>query len=98
LEKRKLSHEEEEAEEIKKEVHKKETKEDEKHHKDDEGNEENVVEDPIDILKRNLSAFFSKAHLDTINLADKMFYELKRLYYVTPTNYIELVNGYVHLL
>jgi dynein heavy chain len=27
-----------------------------------------------------------------------MFRELKRLYYVTPTNYIELVKGYVSLL
>jgi len=27
-----------------------------------------------------------------------MFKELKRLYYVTPTNYIELVKGYVDLL
>lgn len=27
-----------------------------------------------------------------------MFKELKRLYYVTPTNYIELVKGYNDLL
>lgn len=27
-----------------------------------------------------------------------MFKELKRLYYVTPTNYIELVKGYCELL
>jgi len=27
-----------------------------------------------------------------------MFLELKRLYYVTPTNYIELVMGYNDLL
>lgn len=27
-----------------------------------------------------------------------MLIELKRLYYVTPTNYIELVKGYVALL
>lgn len=33
-----------------------------------------------------------------MNLADKMLKELKRLYYVTPTNYIELVKGYTELL
>lgn len=27
-----------------------------------------------------------------------MYEELKRRYYVTPTNYVELVKGYVHLL
>ena len=27
-----------------------------------------------------------------------MFSQLKRMYYVTPTNYIELVKGYVELL
>jgi dynein heavy chain len=31
-------------------------------------------------------------------LAEKMWKELKRIYYVTPTNYIELVKGYVELL
>ena len=32
------------------------------------------------------------------NLAQKMFSELKRTYYVTPTLYIDYVNGYNILL
>ena len=33
-----------------------------------------------------------------MELSDKMFKELKRVYYITPSNYIELVNGYCQLL
>ncbi len=33
-----------------------------------------------------------------MSLADKMWKDLKRIYYVTPTNYIELVKGYSELL
>ena len=36
--------------------------------------------------------------MKVISLAEKMFMELKRLYYVTPTNYIQLVKGYTELL
>jgi dynein heavy chain, axonemal len=31
-------------------------------------------------------------------MSEDMFQTLKRLYYVTPTNYIELVKGYVDML
>ena len=36
--------------------------------------------------------------MKVIGLSDKMWKELKRLYYVTPTNYIQLVKGYCDLL
>lgn len=36
--------------------------------------------------------------MKVISLSDKMWKELKRLYYVTPTNYIQLVKGYCDLL
>jgi dynein heavy chain len=45
-----------------------------------------------------VSSFFGNAHTKVLILAEKMFRELKRVYYVTPTNYIELVKGYVELL
>lgn len=48
--------------------------------------------------RKNISTFFGNAHTQVMNLADKMLKELKRLYYVTPTNYIELVKGYTELL
>lgn len=51
-----------------------------------------------DNLRNNISEFFSNAHTKVIKLAEKMWKELKRLYYVTPTNYIELVKGYCELL
>ena len=48
--------------------------------------------------RKHIAQFFGNAHTKVIDLADKMFKELKRLYYVTPTNYIELVKGYCELL
>ena len=51
-----------------------------------------------DELRKNISNFFGNAHTKVLGLSDKMFKELKRLYYVTPTNYIELVKGYCELL
>lgn len=51
-----------------------------------------------DGLRSHIAEFFSNAHMKVIALADKMWNELKRLYYVTPTNYIELVKGYCELL
>jgi dynein heavy chain len=47
-----------------------------------------------ELLRNNIAEFFSNAHTKVIKLAEKMWKELKRLYYVTPTNYIELVKGY----
>ena len=51
-----------------------------------------------DALRDHIAQFFSNAHMKVIALADKMFNELKRLHYVTPTNYIQLVKGYTELL
>ena len=48
--------------------------------------------------RKHIAHYFGNAHTKVIELADKMFKELKRLYYVTPTNYIELVKGYCELL
>lgn len=33
-----------------------------------------------------------------MELSEKMFKEMKRVYYITPSNFIELVKGYVLLL
>lgn len=41
-----------------------------------------------DEMLKNISLFFGNAHTKVILLAEKMLKELKRLYYVTPTNYI----------
>lgn len=42
-------------------------------------------------LRKSISEFFSHVHIEVIEYSDRMYKELKRLYYVTPTNYIELV-------
>lgn len=49
-------------------------------------------------LQTSISTFFGTAHTRVLDLSNRMFLELKRLYYVTPTNYIELVMGYNDLL
>lgn len=49
-------------------------------------------------LQKNIADFFSGAHTKVLELANRLWKELKRLYYVTPTNYIELVKGYNDLL
>ena len=49
-------------------------------------------------LRGSISLFFSYVHTKVIEYSAKMYKELKRLYYVTPTNYIELVEGYTILL
>jgi dynein heavy chain, axonemal len=51
-----------------------------------------------DTLRSHIAEFFSNAHTKVIALSDRMYKELKRIYYVTPTNYIELVKGYSELL
>ena len=48
--------------------------------------------------KNSISTFFGQAHQSIIKLSTKMFDFLKRSYYVTPSNYIELVVGYSELL
>ena len=60
-------------------------------------NHQNVLElEPA--LKNKISTFFGNVHASVTTLADKMYEELRRRYYVTPTNYIELVSGYIDLL
>lgn len=49
-------------------------------------------------LRLSVAQFFSGAHTRVIELSSKMFNELKRVYYITPSNYIELVKGYCELL
>ena len=49
-------------------------------------------------LRHFISIFFSVSHQKVIDLSEKMFKDLKRVVYITPTNYIELVKGYVELL
>ena len=46
-------------------------------------------------MKSNIAQFFSAAHTKVLDLSEKMFKEMKRVYYITPSNYIELVKGYV---
>jgi dynein heavy chain, axonemal len=46
----------------------------------------------------SLASFFGSAHVNVLKLTEKMLNELKRRFYVTPTNYIELVTGYVAML
>ena len=49
-------------------------------------------------LRHFISIFFSVSHQKVIDLSEKMYKDLKRVVYITPTNYIELVKGYVELL
>jgi len=49
-------------------------------------------------LFHNLALFCGNTHSLVFDLAAKLFNELKRTYYVTPTIYIELVTNYTNLL
>ena len=49
-------------------------------------------------LQVRISTFFGDTHTSVLEYSQRMLVELKRLYYVTPTNYVELVKGYVDLL
>jgi len=49
-------------------------------------------------LYASLAKFFGVAHTNVLGLTEKMLQQLKRRFYVTPTNYIELVTGYVDML
>jgi len=49
-------------------------------------------------MKNRIAKYFGLAHTAVLQHSERMLKELKRLYYVTPTNYIELVKGYVDLL
>lgn len=55
----------------------------------------------IDLLqevKPGLAVLCSFAHATCIESATLMNKELKRVFYVTPTNYIELLKGYNTIL
>ena len=49
-------------------------------------------------LKPGLARMCCFAHTTCIENAGAMEKELKRIFYVTPTNYIELLKGYNQLL
>jgi dynein heavy chain len=49
-------------------------------------------------VAENVSQIFAMVHTSVIDKSNKMLDELKRRNYVTPTNYLELVKGYLLLL
>eukprot|EP00117_Sycon_ciliatum_P019779 scpid3161/ scgid17821/ Dynein heavy chain 2, axonemal; Axonemal beta dynein heavy chain 2; Ciliary dynein heavy chain 2 len=49
-------------------------------------------------LKNSISQICCNVHITVGDNAEQMFNELKRVYHVTPTNYIELMNGYDRIL
>jgi len=51
-----------------------------------------------DSIKTGLSECFQIVHTSVSATSIKMMAELKRMNYVTPTNYLELVNGYKKVL
>jgi dynein heavy chain len=51
-----------------------------------------------DLMKKHLSTMFVTVHTSVLEASHKMRNELKRFNYVTPINYLELVNGYRDLL
>jgi dynein heavy chain len=54
--------------------------------------------DSIEELRKNVAGVFVMMHLSVIEMSELMLLEMKRYNYVTPTNYLELVAGYKHLL
>eukprot|EP00397_Hematodinium_sp_SG-2012_P000063 GEMP01000063.1.p1 GENE.GEMP01000063.1~~GEMP01000063.1.p1 ORF type:complete len:2825 (+),score=742.06 GEMP01000063.1:2672-11146(+) len=55
---------------------------------------ESIPEDMVD----NISIVFGNVHTAVIHFSDRLLIETKRYNYVTPTNYLELVAGYVETL
>ncbi|KAJ3242061.1 Dynein heavy chain 2, axonemal [Chytriomyces hyalinus] len=51
-----------------------------------------------DQVKRAVSNVFVSVHISVVEMSKRMLSELKRLNYVTPTNYLELVTGYREFL
>jgi dynein heavy chain len=51
-----------------------------------------------DSLNAGLAALCSYAHTTTTDQAELMRQELKRVFHVTPTNYIELLKGYEQII
>jgi dynein heavy chain len=51
-----------------------------------------------ELMKKHLGSMFVTIHTSVLEASHKMRNELKRFNYVTPINYLELVNGYRDLL
>lgn len=49
-------------------------------------------------LEPGLARLCAVAHSSTTAMAEQMKRELKRVFYVTPTNYVELLKGYGEIL
>lgn len=45
-------------------------------------------------MKPNLAQMFAKMHRSVVLCSKQMLLEMRRENYVTPTNYLELVEGY----
>lgn len=52
----------------------------------------------LDHKEEGLAALCAYAHSTTKDAADRMKGELNRIFYVTPTNYLELLKGYQKIL
>ena len=66
-----------------------------------ENDQEELTNEQVDHdhhLTNNIAKFFGLAHTKVAEYSNKMFDELKRTYYITPTIYIDLVTGYTQLL
>ncbi|XP_053403796.1 dynein axonemal heavy chain 2-like isoform X5 [Mercenaria mercenaria] len=61
-------------------------------------NEESLGSEEEDGHKSSLAKIFSVMHKSVFDMSVKMYAEMKRHNYVTPTNYLELVSGYKKLL
>ena len=51
-----------------------------------------------DEVKKSCTEVMATAHASVSSVSKRMQAELKRINYVTPTNYLELVTGYLSLL
>merc|ERR1719354_1467651 len=51
-----------------------------------------------DEVKLNMSQIFATIHQSVVTVSRRMLFEMKRVNYVTPTNYLELVTGYRGLM
>jgi dynein heavy chain len=49
-------------------------------------------------LKLSIAEIFCKMHVNVTDSTRRMLRELKRVYHVTPTHYLDLVQGYLKLL
>ena len=52
----------------------------------------------VEELQKNAASVFVMMHQSVVEYSKKMLLEMKRHNYVTPTNYLELVTGYIQML